>query len=141
MIQRIQSIWLLLSAICAFVAYSLVLYIGKLVDGTERKFVLGDHFLLLIVIFAIGVLSLICIFLFKNRKFQYRMTILAMLLTIGYIFLQYFMIEQFKKDNAVQTGSYQVAALLPIAMVIFLVLAARGIRKDQKLIKSLDRLR
>jgi hypothetical protein len=141
MIQRIQSVWLLLSAILAFIAYTLVLYIGKLADGTERAFVLGDHFLLLICIFAIGVLSLVCIFLFKNRKFQYRMTILAILLTIGYIFLQYFMIEQFKKDNAIQTGSYQVAALLPIAIVIFLFLAARGIRKDEKLVKSLDRLR
>lgn len=141
MIQRVQSVWLLLTAICAFIAYTFTLYTGTMADGTTRSFVLGDHFLLLACIFAIGVISFACIFLFKNRKLQYRISILAMLLTIGYIFLQYFIIEQFKKDNLVQTGSYQVAALLPIAMVVFLVLAARGIRKDEKLVKSLDRLR
>lgn len=141
MIQRIQSVWLLLAAICAFVTYPLVLYVGKHADTTERKFLLGDHFILMLFIIALGVLSLITIFLFKNRKLQFRLTILNIVLTIAYIFVQYLMIEQFKKDTLVQTGSYQVAALLPLLMVIFLIMAARGIYKDEKLVKSLDRLR
>ena len=141
MIQRVQSIWLLLAAVCAFVTYPLVLYVGKLVDGSERQFLLGDHFLLMMFIIALGVLSLICIFLFKNRKLQFRLTILTIVLTAGYLFLQYLMIEQFKKDSAIQTGSYKVAALLPLLTIIFLILAARGIYKDDKLVKSLDRLR
>ncbi len=141
MIQRIQSIWLLLAAICAFVTYPLVLYVGKLADGSQRQFLLGDHFILMMFIIALGLLSLICIFLFKNRKLQFRLTILAIVLGIAYIFLQYVMIEQFKKDSAIQTGSYQVAALFPIVMIFFLILAARGIYKDEKLVKSLDRLR
>ena len=141
MIQRIQSIWLLLAAICAFVTYPLVLYVGKLADGSERQFLLGDHFLLMLFIIALGVLSLICIFLFKNRKLQFRLTVFTIVLTIGYLFLQYVMIEQFKKEGAIQTGSYKVAALLPLLTIIFLILAARGIYKDDKLVKSLDRLR
>ena len=141
MIQRVQSIWLLLAAICAFVTYPLVLYVGKLVDGSERQFLLGDHFLLMMFIIALGVLSLICIFLFKNRKLQFRLVILTIVLTVGYLFVQYLAIEQFKKDSAIQTGSYKVAALLPLLMIIFLILAARGIYKDDKLVKSLDRLR
>lgn len=141
MIQRVQSIWLLLAAACAFVTYPLVLYVGKLLDGTERQFLLGDHFLLMMFIIALGVLSIICIFLFKNRKLQFRLTVLNIVLTMGYLFLQYAMIEQFKKDNAIQTGSYKVAALLPLLTIIFLILAARGIYKDDKLVKSLDRLR
>lgn len=141
MIQRIQSVWLLLAAICAFVTYPLVLYVGKLVDGSERQFLLGDHFVLMIFIIALGIIALITIFLFKNRKLQFRLTILNIVLTIGYLFLQYVMIEQFKKDSAIQTGSYQVAAMLPLLVMIFLILAARGIYKDDKLVKSLDRLR
>ena len=141
MIQRIQSIWLLLAAICAFVTYPLVLYVGKLADGSERQFLLGDHFLLMMSIIALGVLSLVCIFLFRNRKLQFRLTILGLVLTVGYVFLQYLMIEQFKKDLTIQTGSYKVAALLPLLMIIFLILAARGIYKDERLVKSLDRLR
>ena len=141
MIQRLQSVWLLLAAICAFITYTLVLYAGTLADGTQLIFALGDHFLLVAYIIALGLLCLICIFLFKNRKLQFRLTVFALVLTIGYLVLQYFRIEQFKADNAIQTGSYQVAALLPILMVVFLFLAARGIRKDEKLVKSLDRLR
>ncbi|HYF33057.1 MAG TPA: DUF4293 domain-containing protein [Chitinophagaceae bacterium] len=141
MIQRIQSIWLLLAAAFAFLTYTMVLYIGTLADGTKKTFALGDHFLLVACIIALGALSLICIFLFKNRKAQLRLTILTMVLTIGYIFLQYLMIERFKTENAIQSGSYQVAALLPVVMIILLIFAARGIHKDQKLVKSLDRLR
>ena len=141
MIQRIQSVWLLLAAICAFVTYPLVLYVGKLADASERQFLLGDHFILMIFIIALGILSLITIFLFKNRKLQFRLTIFAIILSIGYIFVQYLMVEQFKKDSLIQTGSYQVAALLPLLMVIFLIMAARGIYRDEKLVKSLDRLR
>lgn len=141
MIQRVQSIWLLLAAACAFITYKMVLYTGKLADGSERSFALADNFLLTGCIIALGVLSLICIFLFKNRKAQLRLTILTIVLTIGFIFLEYFTIERFKTDNAVQTGSYQVAALLPVVMIILLIFAARGIHKDEKLIKSLDRLR
>lgn len=141
MIQRIQSVWLLLAAVCAFVTYPLVLYVGKLADGSERQFLLGDHFILMLFIIALGVLSLITIFLFKNRKLQFRLTILAIVLTIVYIFVQYLMVEQFKTDSAIITGSYQVAALLPLLMVFFLILAARGIYKDDKLVKSLERLR
>jgi hypothetical protein len=141
MIQRIQSVWLLLAAICAFFTYTLVLYSGNVADGSQRLFALGDYFLLVAYIIALGVLSLISIFLFKNRKLQFRLTVLNIVLTVGYLFLQYVRIEQFKKENAIVTGSYHVAALLPILMAIFLIMAARGIYKDEKLVKSLDRLR
>ncbi|HYE54880.1 MAG TPA: DUF4293 family protein [Chitinophagaceae bacterium] len=141
MIQRIQSLWLLLAAACAFITYTLVLYIGTLPDSTTREFRLGDNFLLVMGIIGIAVLSLITIFFFKNRKLQLRLTILTIILTIGYLFLQYLKIEQFKTENAITTGSYQVAALLPLVTIIFLIFAARGISKDEKLIKSLDRLR
>jgi hypothetical protein len=141
MIQRIQSVWLLLAAICAFITYTLILYSGTLADGSQVLFALGDHFLLVALIIALGILCLITIFVFKNRKLQLKLTIFAIVLALGYLALQYFSIEQFKKDNAIVTGSYQVAALLPILILIFLIMAARGINKDEKLVKSLDRLR
>jgi hypothetical protein len=141
MIQRLQSVWLLLAAICAFVTYTLILYSGAVADGSQRLFALGDHFVMVALIIAIGVLCLATIFLFKNRKLQFRLTILAIVLTVGYLVLQYVSIEQFKTKNAIVTGSYHVAALLPILVIIFLIMAARGIYKDDKLVKSLDRLR
>jgi hypothetical protein len=63
------------------------------------------------------------------------------ILSVGFIFLEYIRVEQFKTDNLIQTGSYQIGALLPILMVVFFFLAARGIYRDEKLVKSMDRLR
>jgi len=141
MIQRIQSLWLLIVAIAAFATYTLTLYVGKMADGAEKVFQLADDFLLVIVIIALGLLALINLFLFKNRKLQFKLSVTGVILSIGFIFLEYLRVEDFKRDNIIQSGAYQIGALLPILMVIFFFLAARGVYKDEKLIKSMDRLR
>lgn len=130
-------------ALAAFATYTLTLYAGKTADTAvaEKILLLADDFLLVIPIIAIGILAIICIFLYKNRTLQFRLSLLGMFLSIGFIFLEYFRVEGFKKDNLIQAGSYQLGALLPIVMVIFFFMAARGIYRDQKLIKSMDRLR
>ena len=141
MIQRIQSIWLLIVALTAFATYTLKLYAGRLADGTPREFLLADNFLLVILIIALGALAILCIFLFKNRKLQFRLSVLGVVFSIVFLFIEYLKVEQFKETNKILSGSYQVGALLPIVMIIFFILAARGIYKDEKLVKSLDRLR
>ena len=89
--------------------------------------------------------SLVCIFLFKNRKLQYRLAVLDLLLSIGWIVLQYFLIDgketTFIQKDMLVSATYLPAAFIPIPVIILLFLAARGVRKDEKLIKSLDRLR
>lgn len=141
MIQRIQSIWLLIVALAAFATYTLTLYTGKLANGTEKVLQLADDFLLVIIIIALGILAIIGLFLFKNRKLQFKLSVFGVIFSIGFLFLEYFRVESFKKDNLIQTGSYQIGALLPLVMVIFFFLAARGIYKDERLVKSMDRLR
>jgi hypothetical protein len=74
------------------------------------------------------------------------MTLLAFLLAIIIVPLEYFMVESFKsaqqeKGVSFTQNYWMIGAILPILMVILLFLAYRGIRKDEKLIKSLDRLR
>ena len=83
----------------------------------------------------------ICIFLYKNRKLQFRLSVLGAVFSFAFLFLEYLKVEEFKQENSVVSGSYQLGALLPILMVVFFVLAARGIYKDEKLVRSLDRLR
>ena len=141
MIQRIQSLWLLIVALAAFATYTLTLYVGKLADGTERTFLLADNFLLVIFIILLGALAIVCIFLYKNRKLQFRLSVLGVIFSIAFLFIEYLKVEQFKTDNKIVNGSYQIGALLPVIMIIFFILAARGIYKDEKLVKSLDRLR
>ena len=141
MIQRIQSLWLLIVALAAFATYTLTLYIGRLSDGTIKEFLLADNFLLVIFIISLGILAIICLFLFKNRKLQFKLSVLGVIFSIGFLILEYVKVEDFKQDNLIETGSYQIGALLPIVMVIFFFLAARGVYRDEKLVKSMDRLR
>lgn len=141
MIQRIQSIWLLIVALTAFATYTLKLYTGRVTDGTTREFLLADNFLLVILIIALGALAILCIFLFKNRKLQFRLSVLGVIFSVAFLFIEYLKVEEFKETNKILSGSYQVGALLPIVMIIFFILAAKGIYKDEKLVKSLDRLR
>ncbi len=141
MIQRVQSIWLLVVAIAAFATYTLTLYVENLQTRAKKFLNLPMIFVLVIFIIALGILAIINLFLFKNRKLQFKLSVFGVLLSIGFLFLEYFKVEDFKKDNLVQTGSYQLGALLPVIMVIFFFLAARGIYRDEKLVKSMNRLR
>ena len=141
MIQRIQSLWLIIVALTAFATSRLVLFEGTLPNGTELPMPLAESLILSIVIIAIGLLALICLFLFKNRKLQFRLSVFGLLFSVGFLFLEYFMVEEFKKKHGILTGSYELGALLPVLMIVFFFLAARGIYRDERLIKSMDRLR
>ncbi|SRR5579871_238289 len=141
MIQRIQSIWLLLVAASASVTYSLPLYSGHLLNNTEKKFFIPDSFLLFPLIFGLGALALVCIFLFKNRKLQFRLVIVGVLLSIVTVVLEYIKTDDFKATYNFQSGFYQLGALIPFLMIVFFIMAARGIYKDEKLVKSMDKLR
>jgi len=142
MIQRIQTLWLIIVTITAFATSRLILYVGTLPNGTLLPFPLASNLLLAIVIIALGILALICLFLYKNRKLQFKLSVVGVILSIGFLFLEYYIIENyFKPDHSILTGSYQLGALLPVLMIVFFFLAARGIYKDEKLVKSMDRLR
>jgi hypothetical protein len=64
-----------------------------------------------------------------------------MLLTGGIFAAQYYLIEQLKKDIGIVQGDWQMAAMLPIFIIIFHIFAFVGIRKDEKLLSSADRMR
>lgn len=56
------------------------------------------------------------------------------------IVVMFFYTDRVAADVGVTT-SYEVGSVFPIVALVFLVLALRGIRKDEKLIRSADRLR
>lgn len=141
MIQRIQSLWLVIVALAAFATYTLTLYVGKFADNRELPFPFAQDLLLVLTVIGLGILAIICLFLFKNRKLQFKLSVLGVILSIGFLFLEYIRVESFKKENTFISGAYQPGAILPLVMAIFFFLAARGIYKDERLIKSMDRLR
>jgi uncharacterized membrane protein YwaF len=141
MIQRIQSVWLALAAICGFAMAKVPLFSATLTDLSKRNILASESLLAFALIIGIAAMSVVAIFLFKNRPTQYKLAISGALLSFVVIGLQVYYIEAFKKANPIQQGTYLWGGLLPIAMVILLFMAASAIKKDEKLIKSLDRLR
>jgi uncharacterized membrane protein YidH (DUF202 family) len=136
MIQRIQSLWLLLAAACAFAGFKFSYFTGnKTTDTLLHELNATSNLLLMITTIAVAVLALINIFLFKNRKLQLRLCVLGILLEALLIFLYYRETTNFVK------GTLSLTAILQLIIMLALVLAARGINKDSKIVKDSDRLR
>ena len=138
MIQRIQSLWLLLAAACAFAVFKFPYYTGnKLNDTALYELNATSTLLLMVTTIAVGVLALINIFLYKKRSLQLKLCVLGILLEAVLIFLYYREIQDFIPDKS----TYSLTAILHSVIVLAFVLAARGINKDSKLLKESDRLR
>jgi hypothetical protein len=141
MIQRIQSVWFLLAAVCGFAMSQVPLFIASFANNVTKNVVATESLLLFALSIAAALLAVFCIFLFRNRSLQFKLGIVGVLLSLLSIGLQVWQIEQFKATNALVKGTYYWGGLLPIAMTIFFILASRGVYKDERLVKSVDRLR
>lgn len=145
MIQRIQTIWLLLAALCNAGLFFFEQYHAEIMTNgvASMQYVrVNDHYPSLLIALVITVMPLATIFMFKNRKRQRTMTTLCMVFTISFLSLTLMRVSNFNNGtSAPVNGTYWIGSVLPVIAVIFLALALRGIRKDEKLVKSVDRLR
>ena len=136
MIQRIQSLWLLLAAACAFASLKFSFYSGTNAKGSVSYALNGtETFLLMITTIAVGGLALVTIFLYKQRSLQLKLCFLGILLEAVLIFLYY------RELSSFTNGTYSLTAILHGIIVLAFVLAGRGISKDSKLLKESNRLR
>lgn len=144
MLQRIQTIWLLLAGIAAFLTLKLHFYSGLMtVDGNPAPVYtklngLSKPLWLLLLTVAIGLLAFISIGLYKTRVIQLRLCVLGIFLEALLIFAYY---QTIKSKFVAGQGEYSLTSLLHSLIILFFVLAARNINKDEKLIKESDRLR
>jgi hypothetical protein len=141
MIQRIQSVWLLLAAACAATMFFFPVYGGLLQNGLPANYLASSSYLLFLLAIVSAALPLITIFLFRNRPLQMKLAFLNVLLGIGLMAMIYFKANEFAAANAFKSSSYKAAAALPVLAIILSIMAYRGISADQKLVKSTDRLR
>lgn len=165
MIQRIQTVYLALvfifSSVGLFstigewmVADSVVAHFSSFTFGADGAYKALDSasgpwglgILLVMVMF----LSLISIMLFRKRMRQLRLTILSTILLVGYLATYAFIVYQYglKIEDAVQAAPdlapvfhLPFMALFPVISIILNCLAIHGIRKDEALVRSLDRIR
>ncbi len=135
MIQRIQSLWLLVAAVLAFLTLKFPFYIiGNNLDA-DPDFNAVSRTLLLMLTSILGALCIINIFFFKQRKIQLRLAILALVISLLNLFLYFYYTAE------LSNGGIALSSVFAFAIPIFIFLAIRGIYKDQKLLKSMDRLR
>lgn len=164
MIQRRQSIYLFLAALFAAlllilnltffktvgsmdngdrakveVGYFTSTFIGE--DATEPEKPLGNNSALIGGIAAYAGLTFLSIFMFKNRKRQ------SLMVTLAFAFLIYSLVMMysfsFDKDylDVVKVEELLWPALIPVSLLILQFLALRGIKQDEALVRSLDRIR
>ncbi len=135
MIQRIQTIWLLLASLCAFLTLLFPFYSGVTPTNPHVE-INGQYNIFLMILTVItATLAFVSIFFYKNRKQQMRLVIVGMFIQLGCLAIYFGLINTFLQ------GNFALWSVLSFAVVIFYLLAIAGINKDNKLVKSLDRLR
>lgn len=140
MLQRIQSIWLLLAATMSALSLKFSFFSGNKINTETNvkewvEFTAAQGNLNAILTIAIGVASLVCIFMFKDRKRQLLISLIVLAVSFLNIFLYYNASKSFTESNT------DLTALISLSIPVFLVLAAIGIYKDEQLVKNADRLR
>jgi Domain of unknown function (DUF4293) len=140
MIQRQQTLWLLLATIAGILSFMFPFVTGtELVEKTTMQkpaeIDAGSKFFILLLTIASIAISTISIFLFKNRRQQQWLCLLGVLIAGLLIFL--YILEM----NKLIKPTLALFCILPFAMLAGYFLAFRNIRKDEKLVKSLDKLR
>lgn len=149
MIQRIQSVYLLIVTVLLVIA--MCLPVGNLI-GLEGNLIFKNFGVygeqisdnstwgMFIILLLSSLISFATIFLYKNRMLQIRMSIFNTILLIGYYitFIAFMVILQ-KRYLASFHLSWGLC--LPLITIIFNYLAIRAIGKDEVLVKATDRLR
>jgi hypothetical protein len=155
MIQRIQSIYFLLASVALLALFAFPLVHGVNVDGVIKTIKIDGVYelvngqpvrtvsflMLTIVTILLALVPIISIFMFKNRKLQLALGYGGILAIIGFSFWMSQTVQKFMGGATLRTDNYGIGMLLSSISIVFLLLATKSIKNDEKLIKSADRLR
>ncbi len=137
MLQRIQTIYLLL----AFVATGVLPFfipLWTMADGKEYVFMQNQVYVALLGLST--TLTLVSIVSYKKRQNQFVMGRLNIILNL--ILLGLFVYRSLNVSGETPAVSEKgIGMFLPIVAIVLLVLANKAIKKDEDLVKSVDRLR
>lgn len=152
MIQRIQSVYLLFAFI----------FVGLLFFFPFTSFISGGTFQLLLQGLTssnqgigsdiqqpywltglgsiISILILVTIFLYKNRKLQMYLCLIVIVLLLALNGSMYLLSQKYKLFLNAEIH-YKLTFIFPVVSAILVFLAYFSIKKDERLVRSLDRLR
>ena len=136
MLQRIQTIWLLLAVIVS----AGLIFVLPLWENSAGEFVYAHEILIALGMFlASAAISLVSIVMFKNRKLQFVLGRLNIILNL--FLLGVFVYWSLTLPGEMDISEKGIGMFLPIISIVFIVLANKAIKKDEDLVKSVDRLR
>ncbi|CAL2103640.1 Membrane protein [Tenacibaculum sp. 190130A14a] len=144
MIQRIQSIYLLIAAVLAGV----LTFVFKLwSDANATPINVIDLFsaetltekLVPVLFYGSAIISLATIFLFKNRQLQFVLGRVNVLINLFLLGLLIYLSLTLSGETAVSEKG--IGMFFPVLIILLVVLANKAIKKDEDLVKSVDRLR
>lgn len=156
MIQRIQTVYLLIAAIAALSLYffpiawfygetnTIQFFVYRLLDHVPANAVLfGSMFTLPLNILTVLMILVpfSSIFLYRNLKKQMLFVRVGVLIAVIHIALLFFFyIDRIATATKIE-ADYNIGIFFPIVSLVFLLLGLRGIMNDIKIIRSADRLR
>ncbi|NBV57336.1 MAG: DUF4293 family protein [Bacteroidetes bacterium] len=108
---------------------------------SEESTITEDNTMIMGCLVAIIILSLVNTFSFKNRKLQMLLTAFNYLLILLLIALIYNFSLHMDYFENYGNSNFKFGVIFPIILIILNLLAFRGIKKDEQLIRSMDRLR
>lgn len=136
MIQRIQTIYLFVSAL---IMGSLFMWFPTVLGEDGSVIIERNEPLVFGLIFISIALAIISILSFKKRQLQFvlnRLNIIS-----NFILLGVFVYRSLTLSGETFVSEKGIGVLLPIISIVFLVLANKAIKRDEDLVKSVDRLR
>ena len=155
MIQRIQSIYLLLVVVLAAITFFMpIVGLTNAAEGLEYMINYKGIFLvqetgyvfksdvwtLSVLSALIPIISLVSLFVYKNRMLQLRLSFFNMVLMAGWYVLLFISVW-FAKSLYQADWTLEFVTIFPLVNIILTLLAVRAIGKDEALIKSLNRIR
>ena len=136
MIQRIQTIYLLLAAAVS----GGLIFVFELWSSPVGLKVFADDINYVFAMFLVSAFfSILSISRFKNRKFQFVLGRLNIIL--NFILLGLFVYQSLNISGETSVSEKGIGIFLPIISIVLLALANKAIKKDEDLVKSVDRLR
>lgn len=144
MIQRIQTVFLLLATLCfggLFMAPFALSDKSVQPFFEDKLFNIQDHIVLLILTVIGAVVALVSIFLYRNRQLQMRLGFLGIISSIFLALVAAWLVYSNAQEMHDAVIEDQIGLYLPFAALIFFILSNRFIKKDEKTVQSMDRLR
>jgi membrane protease YdiL (CAAX protease family) len=136
MIQRIQTFYL---ALVVLVAGVLPFFLSLWLTVDDQPVFAKDQLIIGSAFVIIALLAFSTIFLFKKRQNQFVLNRLNMILNL--FLLGFFVYRSLNLSGETEVSEKGIGMLIPVFSIVFLVLSNRAIKKDEDLVKSVDRLR